>query len=185
MNKRFFFKKKLLTPTFFLKKLLDLQDFLKVKLLFSFVIFKLKLGKITSIFCKFKFTKKNNFFFFVLRFFFKIQNLKLLNFFFFLNFNLIQFYQIFFFKFFKSFFFLKNFIFIVQGVKMLTFSFAMYPIAFAALSIGILFASYNIAVSRNPEEGENLFSTTMMAFALIETCIFMGLVVSFAVYFLL
>jgi len=68
--------------------------------------------------------------------------------------------------------------FISQAAKLMTFSFAMYPIAFAALSVGILFASYNIALARNPEEQENLFSTTMMAFALIETFVFMALIVS-------
>lgn len=61
----------------------------------------------------------------------------------------------------------------------------MYPIAFAALSVGVLFASYNIASARNPDESESLFSTTMMAFALIETFVFMGLLVSVAVYTLL
>lgn len=68
--------------------------------------------------------------------------------------------------------------FIVQAAKIITFSFAMYPVAFAALSVGILFASYNIALSRNPEESDSLFSTTMMAFALVETFVFMGLIVS-------
>lgn len=59
----------------------------------------------------------------------------------------------------------------------------MLPIAFSALSVGILFASYNIAVSRNPEEKDGLFSTTMMAFALVETFVFMGILVAFLVYF--
>lgn len=75
--------------------------------------------------------------------------------------------------------------FILMATKILTFSFAMYPIAFAALSVGILFSSYNIAVARNPEESESLFSTTMMAFALIETFVFMGLLVSVIVYVVL
>lgn len=75
--------------------------------------------------------------------------------------------------------------FILIATKILTFSFAMYPIAFAALSVGVLFASYNIAAARNPDESENLFSTTMMAFALIETFVFMGLLVSVGVYTLL
>jgi len=48
----------------------------------------------------------------------------------------------------------------------------------------ILFASFNIAVSRNPDEYDTLFSTTMMAFGLIETFVFMGIGLSFVVYFL-
>jgi F0F1-type ATP synthase membrane subunit c/vacuolar-type H+-ATPase subunit K len=172
--------------TFFREELLSLTTFLQKNLFFFFFkIQKVKLGKTTNILFNFIFKKNSNFFFFFLKFFIKYQNIFLLNFFFFTKFNLLKFYKNFFLKFYKKFFFLKNYLFIVQGVKMLTFSFAMYPIAFAALGIGVLFASYNIAVSRNPEEGESMFSTTMMAFALIETCIFMGLVVSFAVYFIL
>ena len=66
----------------------------------------------------------------------------------------------------------------------MTFAFAMFPIAFASLSVGILFSSYNIAVSRNPDEQDNLFSTTMMAFGLIETFQFIGMALSAVVYFL-
>jgi len=73
---------------------------------------------------------------------------------------------------------------IIKGVKILTFAFAMFPIAFSSLSVGILFSSYNLAVSRNPDEQDNLFSTTMMAFGLIETFVFIGLVVSVVVYIL-
>ena len=64
---------------------------------------------------------------------------------------------------------------IIKGVKILTFAFIMFPVAFAALSTGILFSSFNIAVSRNPEEYDRLFTTTMVAFALIETFIFIAL----------
>ena len=64
---------------------------------------------------------------------------------------------------------------IIKGVKILTFAFVMFPVAFAALSTGILFSSFNIAVSRNPEEHDRLFTTTMVAFALIESFIFMAI----------
>lgn len=73
---------------------------------------------------------------------------------------------------------------IIKSIKILTFAFAMFPIAFSALSVGILFASFNLAVSRNPDEYDTLFSTTMMAFGLIETFVFMGVGLSFGVYFL-
>lgn len=66
---------------------------------------------------------------------------------------------------------------------MFVFSFAMLPIAASALGVGVLFAAYNIAVSRNPNEQDSLFSTTMMAFALIETFVFIGLLFSIVVYF--
>ena len=61
----------------------------------------------------------------------------------------------------------------------------MFPIAFAALGTGILFACYNLAVSRNPEESEAMFNNTLMGFAFIETFVFMGLIVGFVVYFVL
>ena len=73
---------------------------------------------------------------------------------------------------------------IIKGVKILTFAFIMFPISFASLSVGILFSSYNIAVSRNPEESDNLFTITMIAFALIETFVFMSMAVALLVYFL-
>jgi F0F1-type ATP synthase membrane subunit c/vacuolar-type H+-ATPase subunit K len=68
--------------------------------------------------------------------------------------------------------------FILKLGKLLTFSFLMFPVAFSALGVGILFASFNIAVARNPEERDSLFSTTMLAFALIESFVFTGLVIA-------
>lgn len=74
---------------------------------------------------------------------------------------------------------------VVGAFKVLVFGFAMFPVAFSALGVGILFASFNLAVSRNPEEREGLFSTTMMAFALIESFVFIGLLVAVAVSYAL
>lgn len=75
--------------------------------------------------------------------------------------------------------------FILKLGKLLTFSFLMFPVAFSALAVGILFASFNIAVARNPEERDGLFSTTMLAFALIESFVFIGLAIAAAVWFAL
>ena len=58
----------------------------------------------------------------------------------------------------------------------------MLPIAFGVLGTGILFAGYNLAVSRNPEEVENLFNSTLMGFALMETFIFLSFVAGFVIY---
>lgn len=74
---------------------------------------------------------------------------------------------------------------IIKAFKVLLFGFAMFPIAFSSLGAGILFAAFNLAVSRNPEEKDGLFSNTMMAFALIETFVFMGLAVAAVVTILL
>jgi F0F1-type ATP synthase membrane subunit c/vacuolar-type H+-ATPase subunit K len=74
---------------------------------------------------------------------------------------------------------------ILSSFKVLVFGFAMFPISFSALGVGILFAAFNLAVSRNPEERDSLFSTTMMAFALIESFVFIGILVAVAVFFVL
>ena len=74
---------------------------------------------------------------------------------------------------------------IISAFKVLVFGFAMFPVAFSALGVGVLFAAFNIAVSRNPEEKEGLFSNTMMAFALIESFVFIGLLVAAGVSVLL
>lgn len=58
----------------------------------------------------------------------------------------------------------------------------MFPLGLGALGTGLLFASYNIAVSRNPEESEGLFNTTLMGYALIETFIFLSFIVTAFVY---
>jgi F0F1-type ATP synthase membrane subunit c/vacuolar-type H+-ATPase subunit K len=71
---------------------------------------------------------------------------------------------------------------LVLAVKILVLGGCMLPIAFAALGTGILFGCYNLAVSRNPEEVENLFNTTLMGFALMETFIFISFVVGFVIY---
>lgn len=60
----------------------------------------------------------------------------------------------------------------------------MLPIAFCGLSVGILFGCYNIAASRNPEEAENIYSSSMTSFVLIETFAFLGLAVGLTVAFL-
>ena len=71
---------------------------------------------------------------------------------------------------------------LVLAVKVLVLGGCMLPIAFAALGTGILFAGYNLAVARNPEEVENLFNTTLMGFALMETFVFLSFVVAAVIY---
>ena len=45
----------------------------------------------------------------------------------------------------------------------------MLPLAFGALGTGVLFAGYNIAAARNPDEAEGLYNSTLAGFAFIET----------------
>lgn len=64
---------------------------------------------------------------------------------------------------------------ILKSTKLIVFGMLMVPIAFASLSVGILFASYNLAVSNNPDEADNLYSQTLIFFALIETFVFIAI----------
>jgi len=73
---------------------------------------------------------------------------------------------------------------LVLAVKVLVLGGCMLPIAFGALGTGIVFAGYNLAVSRNPEESENLFNSTLLGFAFIETFVFMSFVLGFVVYYM-
>ena len=58
----------------------------------------------------------------------------------------------------------------------------MLPISLAILGTGVLFAGYNVAVARNPEEAEAIFNTTIMGFALMESFVFMSFVLGYVVY---
>ena len=73
---------------------------------------------------------------------------------------------------------------LVLAVKTLVLGGCMLPIAFGVLGTGILFAGYNIGAARNPEESENLFNTSLMAFALIETFVFLSILVGAIIYFI-
>jgi F0F1-type ATP synthase membrane subunit c/vacuolar-type H+-ATPase subunit K len=71
---------------------------------------------------------------------------------------------------------------LVLVAKVLVLGGCMLPIAFGVLGTGILFAGYNLAVSRNPEEVENLFNSTLMGFALMETFIFLSIIVGYIIF---
>jgi F0F1-type ATP synthase membrane subunit c/vacuolar-type H+-ATPase subunit K len=72
---------------------------------------------------------------------------------------------------------------LVKAVKVLVMGGCMLPVAFGALGTGVLFAGFNVALSRNPEETESLFNNTLMGFALIETFIFMSIGLGFFVLY--
>ena len=73
---------------------------------------------------------------------------------------------------------------ILQAAKMFVFSGIMITLAGAAIGTGMLFASYNLSVAKNPEEAENLFNTTLMAFALVETFVFLSFLIAAVIYLL-
>lgn len=71
---------------------------------------------------------------------------------------------------------------LVLAVKTLVLGGCVIPIAFAALGTGLLFGCYNMSVARNPEESENMFNTTLMGFALMETFVFLSFVFAAVTY---
>lgn len=73
---------------------------------------------------------------------------------------------------------------VITAVKLLVIGSCMITLAGAAVGTGVLFAGYNVSVAKNPEEAENLFNTTLMAFALIETFVFLSFVLAGVVYLL-
>lgn len=66
---------------------------------------------------------------------------------------------------------------LIKCAKILSLIGVMLPIAFCALSVGILFGCYNLAASRNPEESESIYNSSMTSFVLIETFAFLGIAI--------
>lgn len=75
--------------------------------------------------------------------------------------------------------------FIVTAAKIFMFCFAMLPIAFAALATGIIFGCFLLGVARNPDQKDNLFSNSMVAFVIVESFVFTALLVCVVVWFTL
>ena len=66
---------------------------------------------------------------------------------------------------------------IIKFAKILIVGFTTIPMAFGALSCGVLFGSLILAGARNPEESDKLYGTSLTAFALIESFSFLAIVV--------
>ena len=73
---------------------------------------------------------------------------------------------------------------VITAVKILVIGTCMITLAGAAVGTGVLFAGYTLSAAKNPEEADNLFNTTLMAFALIETFVFISFVVAIVAFFL-
>lgn len=74
---------------------------------------------------------------------------------------------------------------IILAAKMIVVAGIMITLAGAAIGTAIVFACYIMAAAKNPEEAENLFNTTLMAFALVETFVFLALLVAGGAYYVL
>ncbi len=72
----------------------------------------------------------------------------------------------------------------ITASKFIALGFISITLCGAAIGTGVLFAGYNIGAARNPEEAENLFNTSLMAFALIETFVFLSILIGAIIYFI-
>ncbi len=72
----------------------------------------------------------------------------------------------------------------ITASKFIALGFISITLSGAAMGTGVLFAGYNIAAARNPDESENIFNTSLMAFALIETFVFLSILVGATIYFI-
>lgn len=72
----------------------------------------------------------------------------------------------------------------ITASKFIALGFISITLSGAAIGTGILFAGYNVGASRNPEEAENLFNTSLMAFALIETFVFLSMLIGAVIFFI-
>ena len=70
----------------------------------------------------------------------------------------------------------------IMASKYIALGFIFTTLSGGAIGTGVLFAGYNMASARNPEESENLFGTTLMAFAFIETFVFLSLLIAGGIY---
>ena len=58
------------------------------------------------------------------------------------------------------------------------FGISTLPVALGALATGIVFSGANIAIARNPSEKEAILTNSLIAFALVETFVVIGLCVA-------
>jgi F0F1-type ATP synthase membrane subunit c/vacuolar-type H+-ATPase subunit K len=70
----------------------------------------------------------------------------------------------------------------ILAAKYLAISFITITLGGAAIGTGVLFNGYLTAAAKNPEESETLFNTTLMAFALIETFVFLAILVGGVIF---
>ncbi|MAF68007.1 MAG: F0F1 ATP synthase subunit C [Micavibrio sp.] len=71
----------------------------------------------------------------------------------------------------------------LEAVKLLAGAIALLPLLGVGLGLGMIFASYNEAVGRNPGAAEILDKKFFLTFALTEALAIFALVISLALVF--
>lgn len=73
----------------------------------------------------------------------------------------------------------------IDAVKLLAGALALLPMLGVGIGLGLIFASYNDAVGRNPNVAEHLSGKTLLAFALTEALAIFSLLISLIILFAL
>jgi F0F1-type ATP synthase membrane subunit c/vacuolar-type H+-ATPase subunit K len=71
----------------------------------------------------------------------------------------------------------------VEAAKLIGAALALIPIAGVGVGLGMIFASYNEAVGRNPSAVDLLEKKFLLTFALTEALAIFALVISFMIMF--
>ncbi|MCB1529777.1 MAG: F0F1 ATP synthase subunit C [Rhodospirillales bacterium] len=71
----------------------------------------------------------------------------------------------------------------LESVKLLAGAIALIPLAGVGIGLGLMFASYNLAVSRNPNAESILEKKFFLTFALTEALAIFALLISFYLVF--
>ncbi len=74
---------------------------------------------------------------------------------------------------------------LVKAAKCIMFGLTTIPVAFGALGTGIVFNASNIGLARNPEMKDPIFTNSLIAFALIETFVVIGILLALIAYIIL
>lgn len=71
----------------------------------------------------------------------------------------------------------------IESAKLLASALALLPILGVGIGLGLIFASYNNAVGRNPSAAEQLDKKFFLTFALTEALAIFALVISLVILF--
>jgi len=72
---------------------------------------------------------------------------------------------------------------LVTAAKLLGAGFSTVGVLGAGIGIGVVFGSYLISISRNPNMKSELFSTLILGFALVEATALFALLMAFLILF--
>ena len=70
----------------------------------------------------------------------------------------------------------------LKALKCVALSISVLPLAGCAIATGLIFSNFLAGAAENPDQEDQLFSITMLGFALIETFMLMTFIVIAIIY---